>query len=171
MFTWVLTGLTIQPMIETVSKWKPVDQRGRSNLIATLKVVAWGGTACQQAFRGQQCPLTSWMQTEQQGQDSHNGLIEKWPSKNLAGIWRIRRSVDDAMFLSTFETRPNCLRSNAAHCIQDWTWPRESFVHGSVWVSQYQKNSSGCLLRPPPLSVHILTVTEGTLTLGNPYRV
>lgn len=55
----------------------------------------------------------------QPGQDSDNGLIEKWPSRNLGGIRSIRRSRDDAVFFSESDTKPSCAKSKAAHCIQD----------------------------------------------------
>lgn len=82
------------------------------------------------------------MQRERQSQASNNRLIEKWPSRNLGGIWRIWRSDDEAVALSEYDTRPNCSESNTAHCNQD----RVSW--GSAWVSPYQRNSSAHLFRP-----------------------
>lgn len=103
------------------SKWKLRDQTkaGASNLTPTLKGLAWGVCLSTGVQRAAVSFNTMDVKREQRGQDSNNGLIEKWPSKNLGGIQRIRRSCDDAVFFSEYETKPNCAKSNAAHCIQD----------------------------------------------------
>lgn len=103
----------------------------------TLKVWAWGRTACQQPFRGQTCPSAPRTQT-----DSNNGLIEKWLSRNLGGMWRIWRSDDEAVVVQRmrdWETGPDCSVKCCSLSSRLWMFQQASSACSPVWLSQYQQ--------------------------------